>query len=72
MRKGKEHGRGYALGVNGHRRGAGAMLQICMLNQWPGQVRTVQSVIEQFMPVPGWPVDLDKLFAEAQQELVTA
>ena len=70
LRKGKEYGRGYALGVNGHRRGAGAMLKICMLNQWPGQIRTVQSVIEQFMPVPGWPEDLDTLFANAQRELV--
>lgn len=72
LRKGKEYGRGYALGVNGHRRGAGAMLKTCMLNQWPGQIRTVQSLIEEFMPVPGWPADLDTLFANAQRELAAA
>jgi len=69
LRKGKKHGRGYALGVNGHRRGASAMLRMCMLNQWRGQVRTLQSLIEDFAPVPGWPKDLDKCFAEARARL---
>lgn len=69
LRKGKKYGRGYALGVNGHRRGAGAMLRMCMLNQWPGQTQTVQQVVERFMPVPGWPADLDRLFAAARERL---
>lgn len=72
LRKGKKYGRGYALGVNGHRRGAGAMLRMCMLNQWPGQVQTVQQFVERFMPVPGWPADLDRLFAEARVALEAA
>ncbi len=67
LRKGKKHGRGYALGPSGHRNGAAAMLRRCLLNQWPGQTKTVQEVVERFMPVPGWPADLDRLFAEARE-----
>jgi glycosyltransferase involved in cell wall biosynthesis len=69
LRKGRKYGRGYSLGVNGHRRGAGAMLRLCMLNQWPGQVRSLQSLVEEFAPVPGWPADLDACFAEARARL---
>lgn len=72
LRKGKKYGRGYALGVNGHRRGAGAMLRLCMLNQWPGQTRTLQSLIEEFAPVPGWPADLDECFQQARQTIEVA
>lgn len=72
LRKGKKHGRGYALGVNGHRRGAGAMLRLCMLDQWPGQTRSLQSVIERFAPVPGWPADLDACFRQAREVISAA
>jgi cellulose synthase/poly-beta-1,6-N-acetylglucosamine synthase-like glycosyltransferase len=72
LRKGKEYGRGYALGPNGHRRGAGLMVRMCMLDQWPGQVRSLQSLIEEFAPVPTWPADLDKCFAEARQQFAVA
>jgi len=69
LRKGKKYGRGYALGAEGHRRGAYAMLRMCMLNEWPGQTKTLQSLVERFMPVPGWPADLDKCFAEAKARI---
>jgi hypothetical protein len=69
LRKGRAHGRGYALGPNGHRRGAGLILRMCMLDQWPGQTKTLRQVIEPFMPVPTWPADLDKCFAEARRVL---
>lgn len=69
LRKGKQYGRGYALGPEGHRRGAGAMLRMCMLNQWKGQVRSLQSLIEEFAPVPGWPADLDACFRQARERL---
>lgn len=72
LRKGKKWGRGYALGPEGHRRGAGAMLRMCMLNQWPGQLRSLQSLVESFMPVPGWPADLDRCFREATERLQVA
>jgi glycosyltransferase involved in cell wall biosynthesis len=69
LRKGQKYGRGYALGPNGHRRGAAEMLRRCMLNEWPGQTRTLQSLIEAFMPVPGWPADLDACFRAAREAL---
>lgn len=69
LRKGKKYGRGYALGPDGHRRGAVEILRLCMLDLWPGQVRTLQSVVERFMPVPGWPTDLDECFRQAREVL---
>lgn len=72
LRKGKTHGRGYQLGPNGHRRGAGLMVRMCMLNEWPRQVKTLQQVLEPFMPVPTWPPDLDRCFGEAKQMLTVA
>ena len=69
LRKGKKYGRGYALGLEGHRRGAGAMLTLCMLNGWKDQTQSLQSLVERFAPVPGWPADLDRCFAEAKQRL---
>jgi hypothetical protein len=68
LRKGKKWGRGYALGPNGHRRGAGLMVRMCMLDEWPNQVRTLQSLVEEFWPVPTWPEDLDKCFRDAREK----
>lgn len=64
LRKGKRWGRGYVLGPEGHKRGAREMLRLCAFNLWPGQVRTLQSVLEDFMPVPGWPSNLEQCFAD--------
>lgn len=36
---------------------------------FPGRVRSFQSLVEHFSPVPGWPADLDAVFARAQREL---
>lgn len=72
LRKGKQYGRGYALGPTGHRRGAGLMLRMCMLDEWPRQTKTLKQVLEPFMPVPTWPADLDKCFAEARTLLQVA
>lgn len=72
LRKGKKYGRGYALGPEGHRRGHDVLVRMCMLNEWPGQTVSLQALVERFMPVPGWPDDLDRCFAEAKARLVHA
>lgn len=69
LRKSSRYGRFYALGRDGHRRGAAALIRMCMLDQWPGQVRSLQSLLEPFMPIPGWPSDLDRCFREAREKL---
>lgn len=63
LRKSSKYGRGYVLGPNGHKRGAALMLRRCILNEWPGQTRTFESLIEQFWPLPGWPTDWREQFA---------
>jgi glycosyltransferase involved in cell wall biosynthesis len=72
LRKSAKWGRGYALGATGHRRGAGLMLRMCMLDQWPKQTTTLREVLEPFMPVPTWPLDLDRCFSEARARLAVA
>jgi glycosyltransferase involved in cell wall biosynthesis len=66
LRKGKTYGRGYALGPTGHKRGAGLMIRMCLLDQWPNQTRSLQSLVDEFAPVPTWPADLDKCFSDAR------
>lgn len=69
LRKGSKYGRGYALGPNGHRRGAGLMLRMCMLDEWPGQTKKLIDVLKPFAPVPTWPADLEQCFADARRIL---
>jgi glycosyltransferase involved in cell wall biosynthesis len=72
LRKGKKYGRGYALGPEGHKHGASEMLRTCLLNRWKGQTRSLQSLIEEFTPVPGWPTDLDACFRDAMEKVAVA
>ena len=62
LRKGKKYGRGYSLGPSqfGQSR---AVADYWMQDRWPGAVRPLRWLVERFWPVPGWPADLDRVFA---------
>lgn len=69
LHKGKEHGRGYTISVNDHRRGHEFCTRFWMLDQWADRVHDLRWLIERFAPVPTWPDDLDLAFAVARQRL---
>lgn len=62
LRKGKKYGRGYSLGPSqfGQSR---AIADYWMQDRWPGATRSMRWLVEHFWPVPGWPADLDRVFA---------
>lgn len=64
------------MGSGAHRRGAGIMLQKILVGQWAGQVRSFESLIQEFWPIPGWPLDWQAQLAgkraEYQREVATA
>lgn len=64
--KGRKHGRGYSLGANQFSQGP-AVTAFWMQDQWTARVRDLRWLIEKFAPVPGWPADLDRVFAEARR-----
>jgi hypothetical protein len=67
--KGKRYGRGYQTRGMGHEAGTAFCSWFWMTDQpFKGRTRTLQSLIEQFAPVPTWPADLDECFARARRE----
>lgn len=62
LRKGKKYGRGYSLGPSQFGQSK-AVADYWMQDQWPGAVRPLRWLVEHFWPVPGWPADLDRVFA---------
>ncbi len=64
--KGRKYGRGYTMGGTNHQMGSEFCTRYWMTDAWPQATRTLQSLVEQFGPVPGWPIDLDAAFAEAR------
>jgi glycosyltransferase involved in cell wall biosynthesis len=65
--KGKRYGRGYQTRGMGHEAGTAFCSWFWMTDQpFKGRTRTLQSLIEQFAPVPTWPEDLDACFAQAR------
>lgn len=68
--KGKTWGRGYSLTAAGHEQGSAFCAWFWMTDQpFVGRTRTLQSLIEQFAPVPTWPADLETVFALARARL---
>lgn len=62
LRKGKKYGRGYSLGPNQFGQSK-AIADYWMQDRWPGAARSMRWLVEHFWPVPGWPADLDRVFA---------
>jgi hypothetical protein len=69
LHKGKTYGRGYPMRDLGHTEGAQFASWYWMTDQWAGRVHDLKWLVEQFWPVPTWPEDLDKVFAQAKQVL---
>jgi glycosyltransferase involved in cell wall biosynthesis len=67
--KGPANGRGYFIDRRGLRRGRRFHVQFWWENKWPKQMRTYESMIRQFAPIPGWPEDLDSLFKKSFEDL---
>lgn len=68
--KGRRYGRGYSTRGMGHEDGTAFCTWFWMTDQpFQGRTRTLQSLIEQFAPVPTWPRDLDPVFDRARREL---
>lgn len=63
-------GRGYVLGPNAHRKGAALMLRKCLMNDWPNQTRTLETLVREFWPVPGWPADWEQQLADKRAALL--
>ena len=61
--KGRKYGRGYALGPNQFSQGP-AVTDYWMRDRWPQRVHDLRWLVERFWPVPGWPEDLDRVFAK--------
>jgi glycosyltransferase involved in cell wall biosynthesis len=57
LHKGKTYGRGYFISKPKMIRGAQWSADLWMNNAWPGQVRTIEWLVEHFWPVPTWPQD---------------
>lgn len=56
LHKGKTYGRGYTL--NDDRRvGNAYSFDLWWNNRWPGRVHDLEWLIDQWMPLPGWPDD---------------
>lgn len=70
--KGRKYGRGYTMGGTNHAIGSAFCTRHWMTDAWPAATRTLQSLVEQFGPVPGWPADLDRCFAEARRRYAGA
>lgn len=66
--KGK-HGRGYFISRGEQDRGADFATRYWMTDSWKERVHDLKWLIELFAPVPGWPEDLDKCFADARKRL---
>lgn len=69
LHKGKQHGRGYTISVNDHRRGVEFTRRHWMLDEWTGRKHDLKWLVEKFSPVPTWPTDLDEAFARARAAL---
>jgi glycosyltransferase involved in cell wall biosynthesis len=75
--KGKR-GRQYFISKQEMRSGADFATRYWMTDSWPERVHNLKWLIERFWPVPGWPTDLDAVFAEArkifdaERKLITA
>lgn len=65
--KGKS-GRGYGFSDRLNVKGINWSAEYWMTGQWAGAVRTMRSFIEQFWPVPTWPVDALERWDEYMQE----
>ena len=64
--KGRKYGRGYILGPMGHKNGIHFTNWFWMTDQpFKGRVRNLKWLVEKFWPVPTWPEDLDRVFADA-------
>lgn len=74
LHKGKEHGRGYFISKQEMQAGADFATRYWMTDSWKKRVHDLKWLIERFSPVPGWPEDLDSVFAEAKKRfgVVTA
>lgn len=65
--KGKTYGKGYALGREETAAGNAHTTRHWLGNHWSGRVRDFRWLIEHFAPVPGWPLDLDAIMADAHR-----
>jgi glycosyltransferase involved in cell wall biosynthesis len=67
--KGTRFQRGYSTRDMGHEAATTFCSWFWMTDQpFAGRTRTMQSLVEQFSPVPTWPSDLDAVFARARRE----
>lgn len=71
LHKGRTFGRGYSLRGLGHEKGAEFASWFWMTDQpLANRVHNLKWLIERFWPVPTWPEDIDKAFAQSRVVLV--
>src|SRR3972149_2414412 len=61
LHKGRIYGRGYHLTKQEQTRGAVYCTDYWMHDRWPQRTRNLSWLIEYFWPVPGWPLDWERL-----------
>jgi len=64
LHKGKKWGRGYFIDRRPLRRGNAYSCDYFMNNRWEDRKHDLSYLIERFWPIPGWPEDWEKQWAE--------
>lgn len=64
LHKGKQYGRMYSISGREVVAGHIASAEYWMRNSWEGQTRTIEWLVEKFMPVPTWPENWRDLLEE--------
>ena len=57
LHKGKQYGRGYYLSSDERRRGNAYSFDHWWNNRWTERAHDIEWLIDQFMPMPGWPAN---------------
>lgn len=55
LHKGRQYGRGYAMGDEVRRTGNAYSFDFWWNNKWEGRKHDIEWLIDKFMPIPGWP-----------------